>query len=330
MLPLPINPSLTTLPTDLLKIIYNHLPIQDQQLTAPRISKIWRAIAFQISGESIDINHGLNLSGKEFETVKKIYNTTNFISAIRKASLWCSIGHGSCAMFSSVFSAENAEGDRMTAQGHHNGYNGCSGFFNINWNPSTLKITFEGNNWGDFRSRYAIGVDVLKFTYKDFPILKTISPRSWGGFSVEKRHLLSWQECSEEVIQPTKMNKHIEDALTVQLKMYVNFLTHLNMIFLSKINLENEVILECNSSGRIIQKLPPETTLAEDHFILRIAKKRLPGDFPIPYIMWTASDHSSSEEHQCRLTSVLRWCVYSSTTQSLGKKMGLKINILRN
>lgn len=330
MLPMQLNPNLTTLPNDLLKIIYNHLPLQDQQVTAPRISRIWRSIAFQISGESMNINDGLDLSGKEFEIVKKICNTTNFISAIRKASPWCSIGHGSCGMFSSVFSAENAERQSMTAQGHHNGYDGCSEFFNINWNPSTLKITFEGNNWGDFRSSYAIQVDVLKFTYKDVPILKTLSPRSWGGFSVENRHLLSWQRCTDEAIKPLQMNEHIKHALSVQLKMYVNFLTHLNMIFLSKINLENEIILKCNSTGRIIETLPHEITLAEDHFILRIAKKRLPGNFPISYIMWTASDHSSNEEHRCRLASVLRWCVYSSTTQSLGKKMGLKITVLRD
>lgn len=335
------NCGINSLPGELLQIIHSYLPLEVQVFTMPKVSQIWRSISEQSKNSfkeqvksflelSIE-RHGYN--DDQINTIIKLFKTNNFISNIKENNSNCRFGKCSYGSRETKIVSEKEELKNLLLSGHHENYEGYSNFFHINWNPNTLKLSANNGKWGDFRTSFAIKIDVLNLFSKSKKLFKSFKLGAYSNFIYKRSDLTSWKQIEEKEIKPKKFDCLIENALDLQLKMYVSHLTRLNMGALSKINsiedIQSELRFQCNKNGRIIID---ETDNNGPVLTIKIENVKVSGQ-NMPVLIWESSDYHEDNQKFRKITNLMRWkisdfmrwSVFSSTCEELAEKLGIRI-----
>lgn len=313
---------LDSLPTDLLRLIYAYLPLEERSITMSRVARIWRLIAkdaFQELATQL-LKDQFGNHNPDVNLVVALSKKNPIISPLKLKNLKCKIGGFSSAGGPGTFTSKKPELKKHTLSIYGESEDGYSALFPIYWNPSTQTLSLDERKGDKFRASYLVRVDVRKITHVGKCISMTFNLCAYPS-NTEKKHFWSWNTVKEADVIPPNMDDSIKSVLHLQLKVYILSIVRLNMKALSGLCFqEDTLVVQCNSNGKI---LPLDNRNYKDTFTLTIRKEILENIIPI--LTWNASDYSIDKERFCNITALFRWTVYSFTTVKLAEKMGFEI-----
>lgn len=330
------NYRLNDLPQDLLHDIFKFLPMKEKMIVVPRVCTLFFKAAtinphnfyseFARNALKQEISE-CQYSESQINFIISLVKSNNFISILREKTFKFDFKSASFLRYRTQLIVHHDEPIGLISHAKYEDYRLVSNDFQLSWNPDKpIFLTTAKQKLNYMRSSFLVEILVDKFMIAKnrFNLFETetinnfsITGESFGP--IEQAGFFTWGKCKR--VQPINMQTFIKHALSLQLKLFTAYFTHLNLLTLSLIEKEEfekedfRKSYYCDINGRI-------ESGSDRKFLFTIKKRRIEQGLFI--LFWESNDYTN-DESLCNASHFLRWAVYSSTTDQIAKIHGIKI-----
>lgn len=316
------------IPKEVLPTIFSFFPIYDKLRMIPLVSCLWNSIVkesnrifYQEFTRKILINEieSYKFCDPQIDLIIEMVKKNHFISLIEKNTSRFSYNRTDFFEFTPNLSSSlelNKPFERSISYFNSNSF---ELFCNL---KDPTKISNVNDKRSNFRTSIIIEVAIEIFLYKRSILNNCFKINAVHSCSTEEKGVIFWNKLDSQKIKPLKPKNLIKHAIYMQLRLYVAYFSHLNMITLADVKLEDfkgdypHLTFRCNKLGQI--KLNVSSKEAE--VLLIIEKKQVQED--LFFYVWKSSDDQMGKKEFYKAEDLLRWSIFSETLQQLSQKLG--------
>jgi hypothetical protein len=307
---------LNSLPAHLLSSIYHFLPKEDRIFTLSKVSRLWQAMSKQIGN-----NYFKDLARFFFTVEKQKYTPAQFeciIELAKKNNLIILIQptpHTTVeAQYLKVKILNN-----LLLQDYTQISEKWSAIFDIAWDPETLKLSIGKGKQNEEHIKFSLYTDNLKTIYKNQTLSYAIE------LSVKSRAVAKDNFSNKEIVKNKtfKMHRLIRAAFSIQLNMFIMYISYSNMNAIFKMDREKRLdhrlslSFNCDKKGRILELNKERKDL---QLTLKI-KEYVINNHSIPILNWESTDANQEFESSALIYS----SIFSLTAFRVAKKLNIAI-----
>jgi hypothetical protein len=318
---------LNYLSSDILKSIFAYKCLRENLPVISQVCHLWNSFVHERLEKSArkNLTGRIEVSVEEVEKIVKIVKNNNLIAMVKaNTKLWThsvdSKTLPNCILKSNLPEALCITCERIS-------FSGFSDRFKVIWNETTGELKNKGSH-GEYCT--FISIRTYGNTYQNlltvFADQLQLMACCDNNFKRKSNH--KWRDIKQDLMIPSQMGKILEEAFSIQLKMYVDHVTAQNMQTLKDVNYtsfldENmkpirEIYFDCFCNGKIRKNTDDEPGL-----ICFIIKIKYLDKFPLLTLELPGVVTLFPIEHNHTVTDMIRWSVLSTTVKKLSFKIGI-------
>lgn len=317
--------NLDVIPKEVLPTIFGFLPLYDKLRVIPLVSSLWHSI-IEEGWKSFYREFAKNNLKNEIENYKfldahidliiEMVRKNHFISIIEKRASGFSYNRTDFLDFSSPIKVENQPSERSISY-----FNSDS--FELYCNleePTNISNTHDKHS--NFRTSIIIEIALDMLLYKKNILINYFRATSVIFKASEEKGMFFWNKIDSKKIKPLQAKDLIKHAIYLQLRLYIAYFTHLNMIALASVSCQDfkgnypHLSFRCNKLGQIKSSISSK----ESFILLIIEKIKIEENSSV--FSWKSSDDQTDRKKNYMAEDLLRWCIFSETLQQLSEKLG--------